>query len=275
MAEVRPPLSDAIVIAVSRLVDDAQEAGYREPSHSALTYQFQRAGLSKGDPETKAGKEKRLRAVLSYALEYKPDEGSQLVGYVLALLRGLGGFRPDSPNFVGTEALANAQAAFNAEGYVLSSDGVLSRRVLETLNGVEVTKALDQYVKRALAGSEDDALVVGTGKDLLEATAAHILVERWGNYSSGDNFPTLLGQAFVALDLATPETKKSPNEFPHRELERAMYTLGCAVNRLRNKEGTGHGRPFLPNLTKDHSRTAVESMGLVAQFLLAAHKTKT
>src|SRR5205823_1699074 len=136
---------------------------------------------------------------------------------------GLGGFRPESSNFVGAEALANAQAAFAAEGFILGSDGALSRRLLETLQGVETTVILEQYIKRALAGSEDDALVVGVAKDLLEATAAHVLVERYGTYSTSSNFPTLLGQAFTALGLATPQTPPAIGEPAQRELERSMY----------------------------------------------------
>lgn len=29
-----------------------------------------------------------------------------------------------------------------------------------------------------------------------------------------------------------------------------MYELGCAINHLRNKQGTGHGRPWLPSVTE-------------------------
>ena len=63
-------------------------------------------------------------------------------------------------------------------------------------------------MRREKRGAENAALVTGTGKDLLEATAAHILVERWGAYSSSANFPTLLGQAFVALGFATPQNAR-------------------------------------------------------------------
>jgi hypothetical protein len=41
------------------------------------------------------------------------------------------------------------------------------------------------------------------------------------------------------------------------------------VNTLRNKQGTGHGRPFLPTVTSAEARTAVEGMGLVAERLLS------
>ncbi|MCH8823237.1 MAG: abortive infection family protein [Planctomycetes bacterium] len=77
----------------------------------------------------------------------------------------------------------------------------------------------------------------------LEATAAHVLVEQFATYPTTSNFPTLLGQAFSLLGLSTPQDPKQPSEATYRDLDRALYRLGCAVNRPRNKEGTGHGRP--------------------------------
>src|SRR5262249_12979712 len=150
------------------------------------------------------GKEKRVRATLSWALENNPEAGASLVANLISMIRASGGFRESSSNYVGAEAVRNAVDAFKAEGYVLTHDGELMSQLLDGLRGVELTEALEAYVRRAKRGGGDAALVTGTGKDLLEATAAHILLERWGGYSSGSNFPTLLGQAFVALGLATP-----------------------------------------------------------------------
>jgi len=122
-------------------------------------------------------------------------------------------------------------------------------------------------VRRARRGVLDAALVTGTGKDLVEAVAAHVLVQRFGNYSNNANFPTLLGQAFVAAGLCAMR-KESPT--PQEQMDLALYDLACAVNRLRNREGTGHGRPFVATVTLSQARTAVQSMGLVAARLLAA-----
>ncbi|MDR5671430.1 abortive infection family protein, partial [Burkholderia cenocepacia] len=93
----------------------------------------------------------------------------------------------------------------------------------------------------ARRGALDSPLLAGTAKDLLEATAAHVLVQKWGTYPSTSNFPTLLGQAFTALGLATPSDAVISGEPAHKRMERAAYELGCALNALRNKEGTGHG----------------------------------
>src|SRR5205823_5113557 len=109
---------------------------------------------------------------------------------------------------------------------------------------------------------------------LLEATAAHVISERFGYYPQQANFPTLLGQAFTALGLPTLQTPLQPGEPPQSRLQRALYEAGCSVNGLRNKQGTGHGRPWLPTVSDAEARTAVQLIGIVAGFLLSAHRAK-
>ena len=127
-------------------------------------------------------------------------------------------------------------------------------------------------MRRAKRGVGDAALITGTGKDLLEATAAHVLMQRFGSYPSSSNFPTLLGQAFIAVGLATSHEPSQPTDPPHKRMERAMYDMGCAINYLRNKEGSGHGRPWLPGITDADARAAVELMGVIAERLLLANE---
>lgn len=269
---IRGPLSDSIIVAIARLVADAQSET-REPSHSDLGYEIERAGLASVDPNVSGkplGKAKRVRTVLNWAYEHDSACGERLIAGLISHIRGCGGFRETSSNFVGTEAIQDARAAFAAEGYDLGLDGDLRPRVLDGLSETQLTEALQAYVRRAKRGSEDAALVAGTGKDLLEAVARHALVKLWGTYPSHANFPGLLGQAFTALGFATSQDKPISGEPVQKPMERAMYELGCAVNRLRNHDGTGHGRPFLPSVTPEQARSAVESMGVVAEYILNA-----
>jgi hypothetical protein len=269
------PLTDSVIVVIARLVDDAQ-AETREPSHSDIEFQIRRARLTQGDPKAQGqvvGKAKRVRGTLNWALENDPQAGELLVENLIALIRGCGGFRPTSPNYVGEHAIADAVAAFHAEGYELTLDGELRPVVLDSLSGAALSAALESYVRRARRGVADAALVTGTGKDLLEATAAHILVERHGSYPQ-TNFQGLLGQAFVAIDMATPQHPIKPGEPPQKKIERAMFEIACAVNALRNKVGTGHGRPWLPNVTDAEARTAIEFMGAIAEWMLDAHLRK-
>jgi hypothetical protein len=268
------PLSDAVIIAISRLVDDAQMET-REPSHSDIEFQIARAGLQAGDPKGQGqlvGKAKRVRNTLNWALENNISGGQKLVDALISLLRGCGGFRSTSSNFVGSEVIADVAAALRTEGYELTSDGELRPLLLDNLSGTALTAALESYVRRAKRGVDDAALVTGTGKDLLEATAAHILVERYNSYASSSNFPTLLGQAFSAIGMVTSQHPVQSGEAPQRRLERAMFEIACAINNLRNKTGTGHGRPWLPSVSDSEARTAIQFMGTIAERMLEALK---
>ncbi len=268
---IRPPLTDAIMIALAKLVADAQ-SGTREPSHYDLSTLFTRVGLKAIEDQLGGGKpmgkSKRVRAVLGWALENRLQAGEEVVAGLISIVRGYGGFRPQSSNYCGAEAIDNLAAAFSGHGWQLSRDGDLSPVVLESLRGRELTAALESYARRAQRGALDSPLLAGTAKDLLEATAAHVLMEKWGNYPSHSNFPTLLGQAFIALGLATSHDTPQPGEGVEKRVERAAFELGCSLNAMRNKQGTGHGRPWDSTVTAGQARFAIESMGNIAAMLL-------
>jgi hypothetical protein len=275
-AAMPAPLSDAIIYSVARLVDDAL-SGSREPTHSRLDFLINRANLNTGDPKAhgqNVGKAKRMTATLSWALEHDVRAGQALVEALIAYLRACGGFRKTSPNFVGEQPIKDAIATFDLEGFTLTEDGELHAKVLTNLTGAELSKALLQYVKRAQRGAEDAALLAGTAKDLLEATAAHILMERNGSYPTGANFEGLLGTAFVALGMVTSAHPVQPSESWQCKIERGMFTQALGINGMRNKQGTGHGRPWLPAVSAVEAKIAVQSMGNIAEWLLHAHATK-
>lgn len=272
-----PPLDEAVRIAVAQLFADDPvnrrdpDARPRDPSHQTLTECFQRAGVQDGD--VKGGKEKRVRAVLSWAIDHNIDAGRILVRILVATAKGSGGFRRESPNFVGIETESNLREVFASDGWLLTSDGDLEPvHLSDDLAGPDVTAVLASYVRRAMHGRDDDALVIGTSKDLVEATAAHVLVERYGSYDAS-NFELLLGRAYVAVGLATPSDKEVAAEPARKKLERSLFVAAVGVNKLRNKAGTGHGRPFLPEVGPVEARIAVKLMGSVAELLLDALRT--
>lgn len=265
------PISDLLIVAVSKLIDDAQVES-REPTHYDLEVQIGKAGLTSADPKQQGhtvGKAKRLRATLNWAIENNPQAGGRLLALILSQIQAVGGFREASPNYVGNEPILNAISAFDAEGFSLSETGDIRPKVLDSLRGKELSKALNSYAQRAKRGSEDAALLSGTGKDLLEATAKHIIKTKFGSEPINANFPTLMGQAYAALQMATPQTPKEPHEAAIKDYERAVFEIAIAVNRVRNKEGTGHGRLCISALTEAESRNVIESVGVVTEFLLS------
>lgn len=64
-----------------------------------------------------------------------------------------------------------------------------------------VSSVLQSYVRRANLNPDDTSLQVGTGKDLDEAAAGHVLEQRTGSYSHHGSFPHALAQAFIPLNL--------------------------------------------------------------------------
>ena len=270
----KPPLTDSIAFALARMVGDAQSER-RDPSHSDIDFCIAQSHLSGGDPKSQGqtvGKTKRVRAVLMWAIENSFENGRCFVGQLVTHIRSCGGFRPDSPNFVGAEAVKGLREAMAAEGFALTSDGEIQTAALDSLSGTELTEALAAYVRRAQRGSDDAALVVGTGKDLLEAVAAHVLLEVYNKSGPPHDFPTLLGQAFVALGLKTSADTAATGDPPQHRLQRALYDAACAVNMLRNKQGTGHGHPWLPSITTEEARHATQVMGIVGDMLLRTLK---
>ena len=160
------PLTESTIFAVSRLVDDAQ-SGKREPSHSDLEAQIARAGLLPGDPKAQGqlvGKAKRIRYILTWALDHNPDAGERFIQSLISLIRSCGGFRSASPNYVGAEAIANAQEAFKAESFLLTADGELQQYLAQNLSGAAMTAALEAYVKRAQRGASTQPSLLVRGK---------------------------------------------------------------------------------------------------------------
>ena len=265
------PIDDTVIYALSRLVDDAQSER-RDPSHSDIESQISRTQLDGADPNKQGGppvgKAKRVRTVLLWAIDSNPQKAELFAAGIISTVKSCGGFREQSPNYVGREAIDNLAAALKPFGVSLGPDGSVSQIALESLSGKELTDALRGYVDRAKKGIEDGALAVGTSKDLIEAVSAHVLQELYGKYPTIANFPTLLGQAFLALDMMTPVQNPIPGEHQRTRLERAMYETACAVNNLRNKQGSGHGRPWLPDLRPSEVRAAVEFIGVLSKLML-------
>jgi len=115
---------------------------------------------------------------------------------------------------------------------------------------------------------------------LLEATAKRVL-ESTGNSYAGRDFPGILFHAFTSVDLPVPSGRiinvahTSSTRNPRAAVVQALYLLGVQVNRLRNAEGTGHGRPFSPSVTDKEASVAAQAMALISELLLTAEAERS
>ncbi len=262
-----PMLNDEVMTALARFFDEG-----RGPSHDELDRLVTRAGLRSADPrasgDTTVGKMKRIRAVLGYAIDNEPAKGAALVKSLVGSLRACGCFRGGSDQFAGEASVDALRSSLRNLGMDLDASGTLRPTLLENLEGTELTDALWAYVRRARTGADDPELVIGTAKNLEEAAARHVLKEKTGQYPTHGNFPTALAQAFMLLGLS-PSTHQLDRD-PYRALQEAIYLLGCAVNRLRNEKGDGHGRPEEAVATRLEGRLSSEAAALVTELLLSA-----
>lgn len=256
---MKPPFTDQIASAIERHLVGAI-------SHTDLDAEIGRTPLADIDPGRSCGKASRLRTVLTSAIDHDVEAGRELVDKLFCRVRGADGFLAIDRE--GRDALSRA---FRKENCELTEEGDFRPLMLDSLTGRELSAALQAYVGRAKAGQADAALVAGTGKDLLEAVAAHVCDEAQDGYPRLP-FPKRLGNAFRRLGMAFEEHAGNRATAHAHGLEKAMYSLACSINSLRNIEGTGHGRPWPARIAGVEAKAATEFMGVIAEYMLVRYE---
>ena len=242
-------------------------------SHYVLDRCFERFQLREFDPrrlDPNAGKIKRVREVLTEAAHEDPVKGGQLLLHLVEQLKGAGEF----PGLAQSGALTSFRGALRSAGFSIADDGTVAPLSLDGLSGRELTTALRVYVERARRGDADAPLVAGTAKDLVEATARHVLVERGGSYSESMGFQGTLHNAFAVVGM-TPvgpsqwqEILKQLDNDPAGRLQQCIYLTALAANKLRQAEGTGHGRPQDAKISSHDAQIAAEAAALTSGAML-------
>lgn len=247
------------------------------PSHDELTAAFTQHGLIEGDPArpgaAPVGKTKRVRAVLRHSSEHAPDRGLELALALLELLQVHGRFEADGPDYAGERRIEALRRALEGFGYALDSAGSAHLAVIENLHGTARTTALERYINRINLNPDDAPLLLGTSKDLAEATARHVAVQRRGDYAVRDHFALTLYSAFseVGLHTATsPDAGKGLSDDPTERVDQCLFLLAEAINKLRNQQGTGHGRPHEPSIEWARARAVARGSAVVAGAMLDA-----
>lgn len=136
----------------------------------------------------------------------------------------------------------------------------------------QLMKALMKYVgniqaNRLIKIAKKILIIEGQERILLEAVSKHVLTIKSISYQT-NSFPFILAQTFMALGMVTSQHSIQQNEAITAKYERALYDLGCAINNMRNKEGTGHGRPFLPLITHEEAYSAIQSIGIISDYMI-------
>jgi hypothetical protein len=114
--------------------------------------------------------------------------------------------------------------------------------------------------------AQDRHLIVGSAKDVVEATARVVLSARGQPAGSNEDYDKVLSDAHRAI-----EHQPGPGlaiDAPIRQAATSARKLAAQLRELRNVYGTGHGRSFLPVVEDEVLETCVDGALLWTRWAL-------
>ena len=263
------PMNREIAAAIGGFFD-----GGGGPSHARIEEVLNDAGLPTARESEWEGKATRVRRILRGVIAnvFEPARGSQFVEEVLAAIRAHGGFDPSSPRFSGPLAIAAAKRAFAGVGWELTDDGTLHPVTLADIPNEDLRPVLEKALLRIRHASthDDIALLLGQAKELLETTAKHVLDTLDWPYRANADFGELMHHARDRL-LLLPQNVDANSDSAQatKPLFDGIGKIVAAIDDLRRKEGTGHGRTKLPTTESPTAIFVVRTSANIAELMLA------
>lgn len=252
------PWIDDVALALRRLMDESQH-----PTHSELD-DVRLLGMKipqdKADGE-KMTKPQRLRAAFDLADAHSETAVKQLVVLIVTEMRVQSVFDHASVRRAGL--IEDLRRALAGAGAILHSDGTITAGNVgpEVSTGGRAT--IDRLQSQLRSGNLDAGAVLGTAKDLLEATAKHLLHEHDPTARPSD-MPAIVTQAMRAADLSTrPGEIGGPDPRAVAEIRGLIVKSAEIVARQRNEGGDGHGHLELSAVTPELS-TYIQHITLAA-----------
>ena len=146
----------------------------------------------------------------------------------------------------------------------------------DELDAVKEVIDLTSYVNRIRnALPNDPSHVIGTTKEMLEATMKTILRRRGIEEKGNINFPNLLTRCLAEMRLTGTSSPKTEIERYQRKIISSAQKMIEAANDLRNHAGTGHGRVIGENpVISAEDANLVASTGLILAAWLLRHESK-
>ena len=245
----RHPVSNEVGATLGTFV-----SGGVGPTHSVLTGVFTRSGFGaaapydRNDPNLQPNKEDRVRRTILAAVR-EPEGSRELVEGLLAEYRAVGFFEGDETSDSRLESLRQrARAAFARISWELTDEGELHPAGVASVVATTGRPAIEDQLNRLRRASDDPALMLGTAKEMLESTAKYVCKAFSVPYRPSTSFDELWHHARDRLGILPQQVKL--NEVGAKELRailQSSWEIAQMTNRLRNDEGTGHGR-ILPTV---------------------------
>ena len=234
---MKTPWATDVALNLSRLMEKTWS-----PSHGGLDTIFGKLAIN--SPETdrqgsSINKVKRLRRAFDQADAHGEQAVVNLVKEIIEEMRFKGVFSSTDEQ---TQELVSALRASLAQaGARLTDEGRLEPLTLGPAIEAGGRETVDRLQSRLRDPLLDPGAILGTSKDLLEATAKHLLKEHSPEVRAGD-MPGVVGQAMRAAGLSTiPGEIDSTNDKAVAALRQQVIKTAEAVTSTRNTGGDGHG----------------------------------
>lgn len=235
---MRPmPWANDVAQALRLLMDDTWV-----PSHSGLDDIFARLGIEAPRSDAQGAdvnKSRRLRAAFDGVGIQGEAAVKWLIHDIVEEMRYQNVF--EHPGEKRLELVEKLRLALAGAGATLASDGRIEAGYVGPKVPAGGRKTVDRLQAKLREGEQDPGSILGTSKDLLEATAKHLLHEHDPAATPGD-MPAIVSQAMRVAKLSTkPSEIDSQNAKAIAGLRNQVVKTAEAVAPLRNKGGDGHG----------------------------------
>lgn len=238
------------------------------PSHSTISRVL--TGTGYGDdyaytPNVQGpNKEDRVLKGLKGA-QRRPARARDLVEELLSALRTGGLIGGDAAG----EDVNRLKRALGSAGWYLTDDGHL-----QPFGSVDLDTggrpALEEQVERLRRSTTDPALLIGTAKELLESVSKFVLEELGMPVSDKMDYNQLWHLARERLHVLPQQVDPNvPGVDAIRAIHQSTWNIADQVNKLRNLQGTGHGRNLPTGVSEDLAMLVVREAATVADYMLA------
>ena len=198
-----------------------------------------------------------------------PVAARPLVEGLLSCLRTWGAFDEKSAVYDASKARTLVRA-LSRQGWTLTNDGDLMPQ-----GGIDVAtggrEALEEQLARLRQNTNDPGALLGTAKDLLEATAKFILEELAFPQHDKMSFDELWHHARDRLGILPQQVAQGvPGSACIKAILQSSWTIAQQVNVLRGLQGSGHGRTLPTGVSPEQALLVVREACSVTEYALAS-----
>lgn len=246
------------------------------PTHADMDVAFRRARVSspQSPPGTGINSISKARRINN---AFDAAEDAQINGLIRALTmslmtKGVFSRATHSPDL--QQMLAELRRSLAHVGWELSETGTLAPLgIIDVQAGGR--EALELQLKRLRNSGDDISLMLGAAKDSLEAAAKFVLEERQQSYQADESLEALVNRAMKLAGISTrPADVTSEASKALATLNQSVPKIAEAVRKVRNDQGSGHGRTVVATMSKPEA-TFIRDLTLsVVNFLLAEHSSR-